>query len=84
MSMGVISVVEVTVPTRAEYEDAMRLAEARVNMGTEVRELAKPLGDDVANLGVEIAPFSGLADMPQEGIDIAEPVVAKVATGVKL
>ena len=71
MSMGVITVVEITVPTRAEYEDAMRLAEARVNMGTEVREFSKTLD-------------GGWAPSFQEGIDIAEPVIAKVATGVKL
>lgn len=97
--MGIITVVEITVPTKAEYQDAMRLAEARANMGTEVRSLAKTLeygwtpsfqeseniffSDEVANLRYAWVPFPGLVDMPQAGIDIAEPAIAKISTGAK-
>jgi hypothetical protein len=45
LSMGVIAVVEGTVTTKADFEDAQRRVESRENMRTEVRELVEALDD---------------------------------------
>lgn len=100
MSMGVITVVEETVPTQAEYEDALRIAEARANMRTEVRELAETLddgwapsfqegediffGDDAGDAGIDVDPFSGLVDLPEEPTKLGDVGIAQAPLGAKL
>jgi len=84
LSMGVITVVEGTVKTKAEVEDTQRLLEARENMRAEVRELAETLevgwapsfqeGEDpffaseFAAVSAGDEPFSGLPETPDHEV----------------